>query len=373
LLTTVRSLHNKGWNCHVLLPEKGPLGEELSAIGATVQIFELGILRRRYGTPLGVLNRFANLGVAIVRVLSLVFTKNTDLVYTNTTAVFAGAIVSRLARKPHLWHVHEIISSPTWLAKSISWSVRNLSDSVVAVSDSVRRNIERFSNEPTDHIEVIYNGIDTTPFDSAPEDGLRAELGIPRDGLIVGMVWRVHFWKGQGYFLRIAAAVARDFPEVRFVMVGDAFPGYEYLYERIRVLKAELNLEDVVIDLGFRSDIPRVLDMLDVFVLPSIQPDPFPTVVLEAMAASLPVIATSHGGAQEMILDGVTGFLIPWDDEVAAARIMSPLIRDRLLRAEMGRKGRMRLDKEFSLESYQSKIVQEVQSLVKLRQRGSRS
>jgi glycosyltransferase involved in cell wall biosynthesis len=97
---------------------------------------------------------------------------------------------------------------------------------------------------------------------------------------------------------------------------------------------------------------------LDIFILPSILPDPFPTVILEAMASGKPVVATAHGGAKEMILEGETGLLIPWDNPGSAAEAISDLVNNKKIREKMGEKGRSRVLDKFSPEAYRKNFTE---------------
>ncbi len=204
----------------------------------------------------------------------------------------------------HIWHVREIIEHPNWFKKFIQILLQKTGDLVLCVSEATANNYSPVVDK--DKLKVIYNGIDYRPFVEA-DYNLKAEIGIPQNTLLIGMVARVHFWKGQGYFLEVAAQLAQKYKNIHFVMVGDAFSGYEYLYEEIKDQIIRLGLQEKVTDLGYRTDIAGILSGLDIFMLPSILPDPLPTTVLEAMAAGKPVIATAHGGATEMVLDGTTG------------------------------------------------------------------
>jgi glycosyltransferase involved in cell wall biosynthesis len=99
-------------------------------------------------------------------------------------------------------------------------------------------------------------------------------------------------------------------------------------------------------------------------VLPSTLPDPLPTVVLEAMAACRPVVATAHGGALEMVADGETGYLIPYNDAEQAFLIMEPLICNHDLRVDMGTKGGERVRSLFSREAYKTKMLSTLRDLL---------
>ena len=175
------------------------------------------------------------------------------------------------------------------------------------------------------------------------------------------MVARVHYWKGQDYFLKIANRICKKGYNVHFVMIGDAYPGYEYLEKGIQDYILDNELSHLVTNLGYRDDIPDLLTDFDIFILPSVLPDPLPNTVLEAMASRVPVVATAHGGALEMVEDGKTGFLIPWDDEESAASIMTPLLKNDNLRSQFGLAARKRVEKEFSIQSFGQNLINTIE------------
>lgn len=211
-----------------------------------------------------------------------------------------------------------------------------LSDYVVAVSEATRDNLCAGDGLNRQKAIVIHNGIETSRFFDTPDRGedVRREWGIGAENPLVGMVGRLSHWKGQDHFLRAAQIVALLHPDVRFVLVGGTFPGQDHLRDGIIALVSELGLSSSVIVDDFRSDIPDVLRAYDVFVLPSTQPDPFPTVVLEAMAAAKAVVANAHGGCMELVEDQVTGILVnPANPEAMANAICFLLehVQERLI------------------------------------------
>ncbi|MGB4775457.1 MAG: glycosyltransferase family 4 protein, partial [Daejeonella sp.] len=176
--------------------------------------------------------------------------------------------------------------------------------------------------------------------------------------LLIGMIGRVNYWKGQEYFIKLAAEISKRHPNVRFIMVGDAFPGYEYLYDHLKHLIEKENLTDKIYNLGYRTDIVNILNSLDVFVLPSVLPDPFPTVILEAMAAAKPVVATLQGGAVEMLEDGESGIFIPINNPIVAASKMSELISNPLERIRIGKNAKRRIENSLSIASFDRAMLQ---------------
>lgn len=354
VLATVGILRKHGHTPIVVLTSHGPLVHELEAIGVEVRKVQLGILRRKYYSLPGLFNRIIVLRKAHTALQSIIREKNIGLVYSNTTAVLAGAFAAKATGTRHIWHVHEIIEQPRWLAWFLGNMLNRYSEKVIVVSNAVQKSWGRYVS--AEKLKRIYNGIDDTPY-RQPSDQLRKELQLPHTTLVIGMVGRVHSWKGQGYFIRIASQLAGSFSNIHFVMIGDAFPGYEYLYEELDQLKQTEGVAGLISNLGYRTDVAGLLQGFDIFVLPSTLPDPLPTVVLEAMASGLPVVATRHGGAAEMVTEGETGLLIPVNQPAEAAKAISALLINSELRQKMGRAGRQKVLAQFSPDMFEKEMI----------------
>lgn len=348
LVRSLLAFKKLGWKVFIVLPHDGPLVNEIQAEGFEVMMMEHGVLRRQNMNPKGMLLLANQLRKAFYSLSSLIKKEKIDLIYTNSNANIIGGFLSLRNRLPHIWHVHEIVLQPKWFKYLLEIFIKATGDQVLCVSEAVKNN---FSQIEPERLKLIYNGIDIHPYEQAKYD-LKSELGIPTDTVLIGMIARVSFWKGQIYFLEIAAQLCQKFPNLHFVMVGDAFTGYEYLYEEIDLHIQKLNLGKHVSYLGFRLDVPQILSGLDIFILPSILPDPLPTTVLEAMAAGKPVVATNHGGATEMVLDQETGLLIPFDNPKESADKIHQLIENPDLRKQIGSKGQQRAKDLFSIDKY---------------------
>jgi glycosyltransferase involved in cell wall biosynthesis len=352
-LGTVQLLKKRNHEVWVVLSEDGPLVKKLASAGATVLMVRLGILRRKYFNPLGIINRIATLLRARKQLQELIRKEKIELVYSNTTGVLAGAFAARNCGVRHIWHVHEIIENPFWLKQLLGHLMNRYAVGIIAVSEAVKQSWK--SVLPAERITVIQNGIDYSPY-LEHEHTLTKELQLPTAAIVIGMVGRVHYWKGQSYFLKLAGQLHQKHPSLHFLLAGDAYPGYEYLYQEMQTQIETLQLSDVVHNLGFREDIPAVMQTIDLLLLPSQQPDPFPTVILEAMASAKPVIATQFGGAVEMIDAGITGDLMPADQvDTAVSVIESWLDKNRLQAA--GEAGRKRVLEKFSLEAWEHKMI----------------
>jgi glycosyltransferase involved in cell wall biosynthesis len=348
LIRSLEGFKRMGWKSISVLPHEGPLVEIMENLGFEVILMEHGVLRRQNLNPIGLLTLFGQIFSSFFKLSALIKKEKISLIYTNSNANSIGGLLKLRHGIPHIWHIHEIIERPKWFKYLLERYIKSTEDRVICVSKAV---INNFSGIKAEKLKLLYNGIGTQPYAKADYD-LKSEIGIPETQLLIGMVARVNLWKGQFYFLEIASLLKKKFPNLHFVMAGDAFPGYEYLYDEVRDLTQKLGLEDSVTNLGFRLDIPEILSGLDIFVLPSILPDPLPTTVLEGMAAAKPVIATRHGGAAEMVIAGETGFLIPWDNPQEAVLAFEKLIESAELREKLGKAGQQRVNDYFNEEKY---------------------
>ncbi|WP_214228868.1 glycosyltransferase family 4 protein [Pedobacter sp. B4-66] len=355
LLNVIKVLKNNGNTPIVVLSEEGPLVDKLRNQQVEVHIIRLGILRRKYFSFPGIINRLLVLKKANKSLQDLVKERNIKLVYSHTTAVLVGAIVARRLKLKHIWHVLEITTKPLFFVRVMGWLLNKYSTSVITASDAVKNHWKQWVDPAK--LKTIYNGLDCTPF-ADKKGALKAELNISDQTILVGMIGRVHFWKGQDYFIKIAAELLKLNANIKFVMVGDAFPGYEYLYSQNQQVIDENGINNMIYNLGYREDIVNIMNSLDVFVLPSVLPDPFPTVVLEAMAAGKAVVATRQGGAQEMIENGDSGLLIPINQAFEAANTMLPLINSINERERMGKNAASRIRAQFSANSFELAILE---------------
>ena len=192
--------------------------------------------------------------------------------------------------------------------------------------------MERF-RVPREKVISVGTGIDLGRIaEAVAGDEFASELGLA-GRTTIGIVAKLSPVKGHQYFLEAAAAIADARSNVAFLVVGDGVRKKE-----LEEMAAELGIADKVIFAGARDDVPSLLKLMDVFVLSSLS-EGSPNVVLEAMAAGLPVVATDVGGLPEIVIDGESGILVPPGDSGALAAAVGDLLDDPARAVAMGRTG----------------------------------
>ena len=353
MLDLIRNLDRTRYNSLVILPSEGVLVDALIQEGIAVEVILYPILRRKFMTAKGIFRYGFDL-IKYSRALTKIARKRKiDLLHVNTSAVLEGCIIRSKLRIPMLWSLHEIILRPKIVFRITSWLIAKYANSAVSDSNAVKAHIES-SGYFTDHpIKAIYNGVNADMFN--PDNDckyLRKEWNIPQGALVIGMMGRVNSWKGQGDFLQAATILMAKHPSVYTVFIGSAFEGEEWRETELRNAIAASPYQDRIILDGYRTDSKGIYKLYDVFVLPSTNPDPLPTVVLESMATGKPIVGYRHGGVCEMVKDGYNGLLAEVGNPDDLAAKIKILLEDDSLREEMGRNSRKRLLETFSIESY---------------------
>ena len=275
--------------------------------------------------------------------------KGIDLVHTNIRVGHdrEGIIAARMAGIPCVCHIRDF--------EQLNWFDRKLAGSVAAfiyISRAVQR-LHLEAGVPCERGYIVYNAVDTAAF-AQIGDARRVRLGfgLAEGELAVGLVGRLERWKGQDVFLQAMALVKDSLPNVKAIIIGDPLPYDPHYGEELVALRDKLGLTQKVVFSGFRQDVRDVMSALDLVVLASTSPEPFGRVLIEAMAAGKPVVATDSGAACEIIDGGVQGLLVPPGDARALAEAIVHVLSHSEVAEHMGRCGQTRARERFNLEQY---------------------
>lgn len=273
-----------------------------------------------------------------------------------------GRVAAVLARVPHsvVWvHNCDHIGPRSRLRGAVDWVLGHRTDRYLGVAEAQRRYMSDDLGIAEEKIRIIRNGVEPADFASTDGAGVRAELGLAGDSLVVGIVAALRPEKDHELFLRAARRVRDVVPEARFLLVGDGD-----LRAELAGLAERLGLAQDVVFAGARADVPAVLDALNLFVLSS-STECFPMALLEAMAAGVPAVCTAVGDVPEMVEEGVSGYIVPpHDPELLADRIIG-LLSSPELRAQCGAAARDKVQREFTLERSVQQTEQELTALAR--------
>jgi glycosyltransferase involved in cell wall biosynthesis len=208
-------------------------------------------------------------------------------------------------------------------------------DRVIAVSEAARHFLVHGKGYAADKIVVVPNGRDLARFrPGTHRTAGRKELGLDGAVPLVGVLGRLEAQKGHTFLLAAWPAVIREFPDARLLVVGDGS-----LRAALEAQARALGVAESIVFVGFRADVPALLDTIDVLALPSLY-EGMPLTAIEASAMARPVVATAVDGTPEVVRDGLTGYLVPPRDPAALARRLAALLRDPGAATRMGQAGR---------------------------------
>ena len=342
LLTLAGALDQTRFEPQLLVPADGKLQQRWRAAGRSAHA-----LPYRGASTWFVPALWARFPV-VRRMADLLTAQHIDLVHSDYHSLPFVAAAARRLGLPVIWTVWG------WWFKPKAWQRAFFrSAPAVARTNAIR---DGFLGSPpfmpSSQLPVIYTGVDSERFRPGLGRGLRRELDISDDALVVAMVARFQPVKGHHFFQAMAERILERQPKTRFIVAGDDVFGVaadqryrEQILQRAREHPA---LRDSLQYIGFRADIESVYAAADVFVCPS-EFESYGIANLEAMACGLPVVSTRRGGPSETIVPGETGYLVDAGDVDALAAGVLRLLDDADLRVRMGAAGRRRMQETFSI------------------------
>ena len=352
LLELIKGLDSKEFEAHVILPNDGVLVEALRQVGAQVSVLDYPILRRKYFNPKGIADYIRSYNFYAKQIALYAREHSIDMVHNNTAAVLEGIYLKRKLKLPLIWHVHEIIVKPKAISDFINMLMGRYADKIVTVSQAVANHIKQSSFIKDSQVEVIYNGVDNAVYYPMDASSIREKFDIAQDALVIGMIGRVNAIKGQNDFIEAVEPLLEKNEKAVAFLAGGVFPGEEWRLEELDKRIASSSVVSQIHRIDYYDKTSELYNMFDIFVLPSIKPDSLPTVVLEAMACSKPVVGYNNGGIAEMVVDDKSGCLVKPNRPQELSNAISLLLDSSEKREKFGRVGYQRQKELFSLESY---------------------
>ncbi len=262
-----------------------------------------------------------------------------------------GNLAAKILGLPCVSTFHTIPNPPEKIKLRLHqwlwWNTLKLfCNKVISVAENAREYyIDVFGINP-EKVITIYNGINISHFGSIHENeqtSLRRDLNIPNGAILLLTVAMLRPLKGIQYMIRALPEILADYPTICYLVVGSG-PHLQALKDQAKALDIEKNIFFV----GLRKDVPNILSISEIFVLPSLT-EALPTVLAEAMAARKPIIASAVGGVPEMVFEGRNGLLITPGDTSQLANACIQLLKESDRRKEMGLLGWEIANQKFNI------------------------
>ena len=291
--------------------------------------------------------------------------KKYDLIYANTQkALVVGAIASFLARRPLVYHLHDILSlehfSKTNLRVAVNL-INRCATLVIANSQASKVAFLQAGGKP-DLVQVVYNGFAAKKYevDELAVRNLRDNLEL-EGKFVVGHFSRLSPWKGQHILIEALGQCPQD---VVVILVGDALFGEQEYVQDLHEKVIALGLENRVKFLGFRADIPQLMAVCDLVAHTSTAPEPFGRVIIEAMLCGKPVVAAQTGGAIELVQDGINGFLVTPGKPQELARVINNCRQESVKTANIANNAKISASQRFDVKIINQQIQELLKSIV---------
>lgn len=347
----------------VVFPGKGHLVDEVKMLGIRTHIVPMKWwLAGDNKLPRLVVRAMAEI-LSVAAIVRMIRRFSPAVVYSSSAAIFSGAIAARLARKPHVWRVAEILpGNPdhrffAGVANALRLIV-HFSHRIVVPSKAVAEQFGRFSAGMLPPIDVVPPPADPSfvkgtgaSRDLAGSDWRRRQ-GLAESDYLLCNVGTLCARKAQDDSIRVLALLKKSVPQSKLVLAGGGRMRYR---QYLQSLARDLGVENDVLMVGQVEDVASVIAASDVVISTAPQ-EPFGLCFLEAMAMSKPVVSFASGGPVEIVVDGKTGFLVPRGDIGAMVSKLAMLSSDTQLRKAFGMAGRQCVEDRYSIRSHIAKM-----------------
>jgi len=355
MLSILKTFKADGFNvrvCALQIKSGNPISAELNRIGLSVDLVPIPNLRH----PLN-----------LIRILRYLLEHRPQILHTQLEfSDILGTLAAKLLGIPTISTLHtldELDENKTgsWRLK-IRWLVlRKFTDRIIAVSEKTRVHHIRTAKINPKKIVTIYNGIEISRFTKNSEDNrgnTRKSLGLHANKKVIATVAVLRQPKGIQYMLEAMPEILKDIPNAHYLIVGDG--AYK---PQLLELVDTLGIQGHVTFAGHRTDIPEILNACDLFVLPTLI-DALPTVLIEALAASKPIIATNVGGIPEIIEDQINGILVPPGDHYKLVDACVKLLKDQAYSSRLSLAGLQVAQRRFDVPIQTRQIINNYEDII---------
>ena len=347
LISIIDIFINNGFEVHLFLPNDGPLNNNQIIKKTNIKILNLGVFRKKYFTFFGLINRLYFILKSSLYIKKFLKRNKIDLVYTNTSTLISPSIAAKLVGIPSIYHIHEIPNSNSIYSRFMTTFLNNFSRNIVCVSKSVKdfwiqKGIKK------NKLEIINNGFIFKKIEPKI---------LNKEKIIFTSISRIIPYKGHILLIELFDALLKKNNKIQLQIVGDTLPQYQKYLDDLKLNVKKKGINDRIMFLGFRNDISYILTNSNFFIHTPILPDPFPTVIFEAIQAKIPVITNDLGGAHEILNNGKNGLIIKNDLMNESVDKISTFIENHELQKENTYMAFDYVCKNFTIQNFEKNIL----------------
>ena len=303
LISTIDVFIKNGFQVYLMLPNNGPLNDDQIIKKTNLKIINFGVFRKKYFTIFGLINRFYFIIKSSFYIKKFLKRNQIDLVYTNTSTLISPSIAAKFAGIPSIFHIHEIPNGNPIYSRFITAFLNIFPREIICVSKSVydfwiKNGLKKSK------AKIIYNGFNIKKTKSKI---------LCNDKIVFTSISRIIPYKGHSLLIRIFDMLCKKNKNIYLQIVGDTLPEYQKYLDELKLDIKKRGLNNKIKFLGFREDVMSILDKSNFFIHTPLSPDPFPTVIFEAIKCKIPVITNKLGGAYEILDQGNNGLIIKND------------------------------------------------------------
>ena len=303
LISIIDIFIKNGFKVYLILPNNGPLNNNEIIKKTNLKIINLGVFRKKYFTFFGLINRLYFIIKSSLYIKKFLKRNQIDLVYTNTSTLISPSIAAKITGIPSMFHIHEIPNGNPIYSKFITSFLNVFPREIICVSKSVY-DFWIINGLKKSKAKIIYNGFNIKKS--------KSKL-LSNDKIVFTSISRIIPYKGHSLLVKIFEMLCKKNKNIYLQIIGDTLPEYQKYLKELKIDIKKRGLNNKIKFLGFREDVISILDKSNFFIHTPLSPDPFPTVIFEAINCKTPIITNNLGGACEILDHGKNGLIIKND------------------------------------------------------------
>ena len=347
LISIVELLLKSKYSVFLILPENGPLNNHPIIMKTSFITINMGIFRKKYLNFFGLLNRSFFIIKSTFEIKKYIKKNDIDLLYNNTSTIISSTFAAYLSKIPIIYHIHEIPIGSKYYTKFLTKIFNFFSSKIIAVSN-VTRDFWINKGVYKSKINVIHNGFDFNFLDKNK---------LHNNKLIFTNISRIIPYKGHLFLINLFNEILKINKNLTLQIVGDTLPYYNPYLDKLKSKVKEFDIEKNVLFLGYKKDTESILSNSHFFIHTPIAPDPFPTVLFEAIQSKTPIIFTANGGSKEILDQSKNGLLIDDTDIKQSAQLILNYINNLSLQNNNVEDAIKFVSKNYNKEIFSKKIT----------------